>query len=162
MSTILHAIAGYFFLMLVVRVLTRRPGGQLTLGDFVLVFLMGGVIILATVGADRSITNCVCAVMAVGLLHRTVSWVKTQSPRIGALVDGTPLVLMKGGQWQEEVATGMHVGRADLEAASRLKGLKSIDDVEYAVLERNGGISVLEREEDSLYRVAVRPNAFIW
>jgi len=33
MSTILHAIAGYFFLLLVVRVLTRRPGGQLTLSD---------------------------------------------------------------------------------------------------------------------------------
>lgn len=149
MSTILHAIAGYFFLMLVVRVLTRRPGGQLTLGDFVLVFLMGGVIILATVGEDRSITNCVCAVITVGLLHRTVSWVKIRSPRIGAVVDGTPLVLMKGGQWQEEVASGMHVERVDLEAASRLKGVKSVDKVDYAVLERNGGISVIEREDDS-------------
>ncbi len=149
MSTILHAIAGYFFLMLVVRVLTRRPGGQLTLGDFVLVFLMGGVIILATVGDDRSLTNCVCAVITVGLLHRTVSLVKTRSARIGAAVDGTPLVLMKGGQWQEGVAAGMHIGHADLEAASRLKGIKSVDDVDYAVLERNGGISVIEREDDS-------------
>ena len=148
MNTILHAIAGYFFLMLVVRVLTRRPGGQLTLGDFVLVFLMGGVIILATVGQDRSVTNCVCAVMTVGLLHRTVSWVKTRSPRIGAVVDGTPLVLMKGGQWQQDVASRMHVEHADLEAASRLKGIKRVQDVDYAVLERNGGISVIEREDD--------------
>lgn len=149
MSTILHAIAGYFFLMLVVRVLTRRPGGQLTLGDFVLVFLMGGVIILATVGEDRSITNCVCAIITVGLLHRTVSLVKTHSPRIGAVVDGTPLVLMKGGKWQQDVATGMHIEHADLGAASRLKGIKSVDEVDYAVLERNGGISVIEREDDS-------------
>ena len=121
----------------------------MTLGDFVLVFLMGGVIILATVGSDRSVTNCVCAVMAVGLLHRTVSWVKTRSPRIGAIVDGTPLVLIKGGQWQAGVTGGMHVGRADLEAATRLKGIRSVDDVEYAVLERNGGISVIEREDNS-------------
>lgn len=149
MGTILHAIAGYFFLMIVVRVLTRRPGGQLTLGDFVLVFLMGGVIILSTVGTDRSLTNCMCAVITIGLLHRTVSWVKTRSPRFGALVDGTPLVLVKGGQWQEDVASGMHVSRADLEAASRLKGVKSVDDVEYAILERNGGISIIEREDES-------------
>ena len=146
MSTILHAIAGYFFLLIVVRVLTRRPGGQLTLSDFVLVFLMGGVIILATVGNDRSITNCCCAVLAIGLLHRSVSWLKGVSPRIGAVIDGTPLVLMKGGQWQEEVAKGMFVDRADLEAATRLKGLKSTDDVEYAVLERNGGLAIIERE----------------
>ena len=149
MSTLLHAIAGYFFLMLVVRVLTRRPGGQLTLGDFVLVFLMGGTIILATVGEDRSVTNCVCAVLMVGLLHRTVSLVKTRFPRIGAVVDGTPLVLIKGGQWQEAVASGMHVGPTDLAAASRLKGIKSVDGVDYAVLERNGGISIIEREDDS-------------
>ncbi len=146
MSTILHAVAGYFFLLLVVRVLTRRPGGQLTMSDFVLVFLMGGVIILATVGNDRSITNCCCAVIAVGLLHRSVSWLKGFAPWIGEIVDGTPIVLMKGGQWQEEVAKSMRVGRADLEAASRLKGLKSVNDVDYAILERNGGITVMERE----------------
>ncbi len=148
MGTILHAIAGYFFLLIVVRVLTRRPGGQLTLGDFVLVFLMGGVIILSTVGSDRSLTNCTCAVIAIGLLHRTISFVKTRSPRIGAFVDGTPLALVRAGEWQGELARGMQVQRADLEAAARLKGVKNVDDVDYAVLERNGGISIIEREKD--------------
>lgn len=148
MATILHAVAGYFFLLIVVRVLTRRPGGQMTLSDFVLVFLMGGVIILSTVGNDRSLTNCCCAVMAVGLLHRAVSWLKGVSPKVGVLIDGTPLVLVKQGQWQNDVAKKMYVDRADLEAASRLKGLKSVDQVEYAILERNGSIKVIQREED--------------
>ena len=147
MSTIIHAVCGYFFLLLVVRVLTRRPGGQLTLSDFVLVFLMGGVIILSTVGNDRSLTNCCCAVITVGLLHRTVSYLKGLSPRLGELVDGTPLVLVKNGEWQEEMARSMFVDRADFEAATRLKGLKSTDQVEYAILERNGGITIMEREE---------------
>ncbi len=147
MSTILHAVAGYFFLLIVVRVLTRRPGGQLTLSDFVLVFLMGGVIILATVGNDRSITNCCCAIIAIGLLHRSVSWLKGVSPKFGEIIDGTPLVLMKDGQWQEDLARGMFVDHADLDAATRLKGLKSVDEVEYAILERNGGITVIEREK---------------
>ena len=148
MSTILHAVAGYFFLLLVVRVLTRRPGGQLTLGDFVLVFLMGGVIILATVGNDRSLTNCTCAVITVGLLHRIVSWAKVRSPRLGEVLDGTPLALVKHGEWQEELAHGMQVGRADLEAASRLQGIKSVDDIDYAILERNGGFTMIEREKE--------------
>lgn len=148
MSTILHAICGYFFLLLVVRVLTRRPGGQLTLSDFVLVFLMGGVIILATVGNDRSITNCCCAVLAVGLLHRSVSYLKGLSPRLGMIIDGTPLTLVKDGEWQDDLAKGMFVDRADLDAASRLKGLKSADDVDYAILERNGGITIIEREKE--------------
>ena len=148
MGTILHAVAGYFFLLVVVRVLTRRPGGQMTLGDFVLVFLMGGVIILSTVGSDRSLTNCVCAVVTIGLLHRTVSWIKTRSPKFGAFVDGTPLTLVRHGEWQPEIGSGMQLQRADLAAAARLKGVRNPDDVEYAILERNGGISIIKREED--------------
>lgn len=146
MPTILHAIAGYFFLLLTVRVLTRRPGGQLTLSDFVLVFLMGGVIILATVGDDRSLVNCCCAILAVGLMHRFVSWLKGVSPRIGEVIDGTPIVLVKAGQWQTEVATGMRINRTDLEAVARLSGVKHIADVDYAVLERNGSITVLKQK----------------
>jgi uncharacterized membrane protein YcaP (DUF421 family) len=52
MNTILRAIAGYFFLLLTVRVLSRRPGAQMTPFEFVLIFLIGGVVILATVGDD--------------------------------------------------------------------------------------------------------------
>lgn len=149
MGTVLHAVAGYFFLMIVVRVLTRRPGGQMTLSDFVLVFLLGGVIILSTAGDDRSLTNCSCAVITVGLLHRSVSWVKGRLPRFGAFVDGTPLLLVRHGQVDEEMMHGMQIGRPDLEAAARLSGLRSLDQVDFAVLERNGGISMLEKETNS-------------
>ena len=40
MATIIHAVLGYLFLLLVVRVLSRRPGGQLTLFEFVIVFAL--------------------------------------------------------------------------------------------------------------------------
>ncbi|HVX57460.1 MAG TPA: hypothetical protein VHA37_07045, partial [Candidatus Saccharimonadales bacterium] len=80
METILRAIAGYFILLIMVRVLRRRPGAQMTLFDFVLIFLMGGLIIGGTVQHDRSATNCECAVIVVGFLHRTVSWAKSKSP----------------------------------------------------------------------------------
>ena len=46
MHTIIHAIISYFFLLLTVRILSRRPGAQMTPVEFVLVFLVGGVAIL--------------------------------------------------------------------------------------------------------------------
>ena len=148
MATILHAIAGYIFLTVVVRVLQRRAGSQMALFEFVIVFLMGGVIILSTVGDDRSVTNCTCAVMAVGLLHRGVSWAKSRSPRFGALLDGTPLVLIRAGVRQDEVMKGMRLKERDLEAAARTQGLSSVDAIDYAILERNGRISVIEKEQE--------------
>ena len=76
MYTVVHAIVGYLFLLLIVRVLSRRPGAQMTPFEFVLIFLMGGVIILATAGDDRSMTNCFGGVITIGLMHRTVFVVK--------------------------------------------------------------------------------------
>jgi uncharacterized membrane protein YcaP (DUF421 family) len=138
---------GYFFLLLPVRVPSRRPGSQMTPFEFVLVFLIGGVIILSTVGNDRSEINAVCAVVVVGLLHRIVAQLKQRFPSFGRLVDGTPLVLTKNGEWQKEVMDHMRLQETDVMAAARTKGLKSLHDIEYAVLERNGAISIIKTKK---------------
>lgn len=144
MYTITHAIAGYFFLLLTVRVLTRRPGAQLTPFEFVIVFLIGGVIILATVGDDKSVTNCVCAIITIVLLHQGVSWLRTKYRRIGQMIDGLPLVLIADGQWQTEAMAATHVEDADVMATARTKGVKDLAGIKYAVLERNGAISIIK------------------
>ncbi len=147
MYTIVHAIIGYFFLLLTVRVLMRRPGAQMTLFEFVIVFLMGGIIILATVGNDRSETNSVCAVLTVGLLHRLVSGAKQRWPWFAAVIDGKPLVLLKDGEWQTRIMGRMRLQDNDVMAAARGKGIRSLNEIKYAVLERNGAITVIQKEQ---------------
>ena len=147
MYTIIHAVLGYFFLLLTVRVLSRRPGGQMTLFEFVIVFLIGGVIILSTVGDDRSVTNCVCAVMVIGLLHGSVSWFKTKSARFGAIVDGTPLVLLKDDHWADATMQPMRLDANDITAAARTNGLQDLSQIKYAILERNGTISIIRKDQ---------------
>lgn len=144
MYTILHAIFGYFFLLLTVRVLSRRPGAQMTPFEFVLIFLIGGVIILSTVGDDPSMTNCFGAVLTIVLMHRLVTAIKVRSQRFSAIVDGRPLVLLKNGQWQTEIMGKMRVQDTDVMAAARTKSAETLDEVKYAILERNGGISILK------------------
>ncbi|MBW4043894.1 DUF421 domain-containing protein [Acidipila rosea] len=146
MATVLHAVFGYFFLLLTVRILTRRPGGQLTLFEFVIVFLIGGVIILSTVGKDRSLTNCVCAIITVGLLHQSVSWLRARYPRFGVIVDGTPLLVLDRGKWDTDLMKKMRLDENDVMAAARSKGLTSLTQIKYAVLERNGSISIIQAE----------------
>src|SRR5947209_11869270 len=109
MYTVLHAIVGYFFLLLIVRALSRRPGSQMTPFEFVVIFLIGGIIILSTVGNDRSMTNSVCAVVTVGLMHRLVSALRQKFPRFGAVIDGTPLVVVRDHRWVPEVMENMRV-----------------------------------------------------
>ena len=146
MATIIHAIFGYFVLLLVVRILKRRAGAQMTMFEFVLIFLIGGTIILSTVGNDRSVTNCTCAVTVVGFLHRFLAWAKSKSPRVGALLDGTPVVLIDKGEWKHDNLHATSLRKDDIQAAARGMSILHLDDLEYAVLERNGHISVFKKE----------------
>src|SRR3954464_8450614 len=100
MYTLTHAVLGYFFMTVMMRILARRPGAQMTPFEFVLVFLVGGVIILATVGDDHSMTNCYGGVVAICLMHRLVNTLKQRWPAFADVVDGKPIVLMQNGQWQ--------------------------------------------------------------
>jgi uncharacterized membrane protein YcaP (DUF421 family) len=151
MYTIIHAIIGYFVLLLVVRVLSRRPGGQFTPFEFVIIFLIGGIIILATVGDDKSITNCVCAILTIGLMHRITARVRSRFARFSTVSDGLPLVLLNRGRWHVEAMDGMRLNDDDVMAAARTKGLRDLGEIRYAVLERVGTISIL-KEEDSTAR----------
>lgn len=144
MYTIFHAIAGYLFLLLTVRVMVRRPGAQLTPFEFVIIFLIGGVIILSTVGNDHSVTNCTCAIIAVGLVHRLVAFLRGRSRRFASWVDGVPMVLLRRGEWQLDAMEGLRVDPDDVMAAAREKGIRSLSEIKYAVVERNGSISIIE------------------
>ncbi len=145
MHTVITAILGYFFMLFVIRILTRRPGAQMTMFEFVLVFLIGGVIILATVGDDRSVTNCVCGVLTVGLMHRLVARLRQGSDLRSAIIDGTPLVLLESGKWQTEVMKNASIDQTDVMAVARTKGIRALDGIKYAVLERNGAISIIPK-----------------
>jgi len=95
---------------------------------------------------DRSMTNATCIVITIGFLHRTVAWAKSKSPKVGALVDGVPLVLLDRGKARREVMDHMRITDLDLEIAARAARMPSTDQVEYAVLERNGSISIFPRQ----------------
>jgi uncharacterized membrane protein YcaP (DUF421 family) len=147
MYTFVHAIFGYLFLLLMVRILARRPGAQMTPFEFVLIFLLGGVIILATAGDDRSMTNCYGGVIVVCMMHRLMGWLKQRSPKLGAIIDGTPILLLKDNRWQSASMDQARIDDTDVMAAARAKGLKTLDQIKYAVLERNGAITVIKKDE---------------
>jgi len=146
-QAVLRAFFGYFFLVFIVRVVGRRPGRQLTPFEFVLVFFIGGLGLTAMVGDERSFTSAVCQIIAIALAHYLTSWARAKSNTVARLVDGTPLILMEtethGRVWRDETMTKMRIQDADVMFSARDHGLKTLQEIESAILERNGDISVL-------------------
>jgi uncharacterized membrane protein YcaP (DUF421 family) len=146
-AAVLRAIFGYCFLILITRIVGRRPGAQFTPFEFVLVFYLGGLTLTGMVAMDISLTNAICQIITVAICHYAVTWARAKSPIFGKILDGTPMTLLADGQWQTQALRGMRIQDDDVMAAARVQGLRSLDQIEVAVLERNGEISILKAEK---------------
>ena len=147
MAAILRAAFAYFFLVFMIRVVGRRPGKQMNPFEFVLIFFIGGLALTFVVADDRSLTNAFTQIITIALAHLFLVMLRQFSNRIARLLDGTPLILMENGQWHQEVMQGMLIGKDDVMTAARDKGISSLDGISYAVLERNGEITIAGIEE---------------
>jgi hypothetical protein len=147
MAGVIRAILGYCFLVLIVRIVGRRPGKQITPFEYVLIFFIGGVTLTSMVADDRSLTNALLQIASVAMTHVAINALKRRYPGFGRVVDGTPLVLLKKNEWQTEAMSRMRMQDDDVMASARDQGLKTLDEIEYAILERNGEIIVIPRPE---------------
>ncbi len=143
MEVILRAAAAYLLLLAMVRLIGRRTASQLAPFDLVLLFMFGGIAINAVVGEDHSMVAALTALATIGLCHVGVSWLKARSPWFGRLVDGTPVVIYEDGQWHEDRMRALRVLEADVMAAVRQRGLMRLEQVRYAIAERDGKVSII-------------------
>ncbi|WP_263383563.1 DUF421 domain-containing protein [Granulicella arctica] len=144
MQASVRAILFYVFLVLVVRIVGRRPGKQITPFEFVLVFFMGGLALTAMVGDDASLTNAFIQVLTVALAHFLIAIARTKSSWLARLLDGTPLILLENGMWRSNTLSKMRIQDDDVMAQARDQGISTLDKIEIAILERNGQISIIE------------------
>jgi uncharacterized membrane protein YcaP (DUF421 family) len=140
----IRAVLFYVFLVLVVRIVGRRPGKQITPFEFVLVFFMGGLALTAMVGDDASLTNAFIQILTVALVHFAIAMARTKSSRLARMLDGTPLILLEDGHWRSRTLSKMRIQDDDVMAQARDQGIATLDKIEIAILERNGQISIIE------------------
>jgi uncharacterized membrane protein YcaP (DUF421 family) len=89
-----------------------------------------------------SFTNAICQIITIGFAHYTLAWARTKSSRFARLVDGTPLILLEDKEWRVQTPRLQRINSDDVIASARDSGLKTLEQVDRAVLERNGEISI--------------------
>jgi uncharacterized membrane protein YcaP (DUF421 family) len=142
---VIRSVVMYLLLLLVLRITTRRVMRSATPLDMVLIFVFGGVAVQAIVGGDHSVTSAVAGICAFAGTHLVVSYCKLRWAIIGRITEGPPVVLFKRGEWQLEKLHQMRMQEQDVLSELRQQGHRTMDEVELAVLEHNGGISIIPR-----------------
>jgi uncharacterized membrane protein YcaP (DUF421 family) len=148
MDTVLRGLMVYGFLLLVFRAAGKRSVAEITTFDFILLLIISEAVQEALIDGDSSITNAFLLIITLVGFDILISVLKQRWPRFDRWVDGAPLVVMEDGKLLQERMKKARVDVADILSAARAAhGLERLDQIKYAVLERNGGISVIPKEK---------------
>jgi uncharacterized membrane protein YcaP (DUF421 family) len=115
--------------------------------DFVLLLIIAEATQQAMIDDDNSMTNAFLIIVTLLALNVGFSLVKQRLPLVERLIDDVPLVIVVDGNPIKERMDRARVDERDiLQAARESQGLTRLDEIKYAVLERNGGISVVPKQ----------------
>jgi uncharacterized membrane protein YcaP (DUF421 family) len=146
MEAVVRAFVVYGFLLAAFRVAGKRSLGQITTFDFVLLLVIGEATQQALLGDDFSVTNGLVVIASLMSIDLALSRLKGRFEWLGAAIDSRPLLLVEHGHLLEDRAANEGIDESDILAAAReLQGLERLDQIEYAVLEQSGGISIIPR-----------------
>jgi uncharacterized membrane protein YcaP (DUF421 family) len=146
MEIALRAVVIFFFLWAVTRAVGRTTLGELSTFELLLYVTMGDLVQQAITQQDFSVTGGVIAVSTFALLTVALSWVQWRFPRSRALVNGTPVVVVRDGELLPRPAREQRLSDTDLQAAARQQGIRSLSEVDLAILEADGKLSFFTHE----------------
>lgn len=139
---VLRGIIVYIFLLVLLRTTGKRQVGQLAPFDLVLLLVLSNAVQNSMNGGDNSITAGVLLSVTLVGLNGLIGWATWKSKRIEALVEGRPQLIIHNGVVYQDVIDKARLTHHEIEAALRSSGCGSIADVQFAVLENNGQITV--------------------
>jgi uncharacterized membrane protein YcaP (DUF421 family) len=146
MDPVLRAAAVYAFLLLIFRVFGKRSLAQITTFDFVMLLIIAETTQQALLGDDFSVTNSFILIATLFVLDTALQYVKQGSRWFDRVSEGVPLIILKDGKPIQERMKKSRVDEYDiLSSARELQGLERLDQIKYAILEKDGQISIIPK-----------------
>ena len=149
MDTVLRAAAVFIVLGIVIRITGKRQIAQLSAFDLILLITMGDLIGQTVLQEDFSFTAGLLAVTTFGMLSMVMGLVSYYLPRTRPILRGQATVLLRDGVVDDQVMRHEMIDMAELNEAAREAGIRSLDEVELAIMETDGTFSFFKKQQDA-------------
>jgi uncharacterized membrane protein YcaP (DUF421 family) len=143
--TAARAAAVYALMLIVVRLLGKRTVGNLSAFDLIVALMLGEVVDEIIYGDVRFISGTV-AIIALGGVAYLDSALCFWDRRIEAVLEGKPTIVVKRGEFHRGGMRRERMNEPDILAVLREQGVRDLREVEYAVVEHDGSVSVVHYE----------------
>ncbi len=142
---VVRAALVYAVVLVGLRMAGKRELGQMTVFDLVVILLISNAVQNAMVGPDTSVQGGLVAAGVLIFCNWLVAQLRIRGGVWGRLIEGTPTVLIEDGHFVEPHLRRERLDTDDLEMVMREHGVASVSDVQLAVLETDGAISIVPR-----------------
>lgn len=146
MELVIRGAALYLVIWLLFRVAGKRSLRDMTAFDFVLLLIVSECTQQGLIGKDYSITGAVIVVSTLLGMDILMSLLKLRFRGFEKVADNVPVLLIEAGRVHRDRLQKERVDEDDILAAARQgHGISRMEDIEYAILETNGGVSIIPR-----------------
>ncbi|KAB2338686.1 DUF421 domain-containing protein [Cytobacillus depressus] len=154
-TVLLRTVLIYIVILLIFRLMGKKELGQLSVIDFVVSIMIAEMAVLAIEDIKKPIFTFVLPMILLMIIQITLSIATLKSKKFRDLMDGKPTIIINKGKIDEEAMRKHRYNFDDLLLQLRGKDIRNITDVEFAILETTGELSVFKKEKKKKGNVTI-------
>ncbi|WP_010530304.1 YetF domain-containing protein [Lentibacillus jeotgali] len=145
-EVLLRILISFFLLFLLARIMGRKEISQMTFFNFVSAIAIGSLSANFALSQDISIRNGILAIVGWAIFTLLMGFIDIKSKKARKLTTGDPLIVIKNGKIMDDSLRSARLDIDSLNALLRQKNVFAISDVDYAIFETSGKLSVMKKE----------------
>ena len=145
LDVFIRALLSLITLFLIAKMLGAKQVSQLSLFDYVIGISIGNFSAEMTINLESQYLNGILAVVVFGFVAYFVSFLTMKSIKLRRFFMGTPTIVIQKGKLLESNLKKLKLDVNDLLEECRCNGYFNIEEIEYAIMEVNGNISILPK-----------------
>jgi uncharacterized membrane protein YcaP (DUF421 family) len=138
-----RSVVVYLFIVIAIRIAGKKELAQLSVIDLVFILLISNSVQNAMVGPDNSLLGGIIAAASLFLVNIILKFVTYKFKKANKLLEGEPVILIHDGKIIQKNLDKEKIQLDELEASVREHGVDKIKEVNLAVLEIDGNISII-------------------
>ncbi|MFD3260153.1 YetF domain-containing protein [Paenibacillus lentus] len=151
-SLVLRTMLMYFTAFAVMRIMGKREIGELSIFDLVISIMIAEIAVFAIEDMERPLYDGFVPMITLLLIQIVIALLSLRSRSIRFLFDGKPSVIIQNGQINREEMKRQRYNLDDLMMQLRANNIDNVADVEFAVLETSGQLSVMSKSPEGSSR----------
>ncbi len=144
---IVRTIFLYLLILIIFRLMGKREIGELSVFDLVVNIMIAEMAVMAIEETTTVMLHSVASIIVLMMIQITMARLSLKSKKFRDLVDGSPTIIINQGKIDEKAMRQQRYNFDDLLQQLREKDIHNIADVEFAILEPSGKLSVFEKDK---------------